>query len=194
MALRDWSFFARNRKSSLLTMIASFAITSRLILSGFALEVLAAAIPAQATPFVSPSDRVYADIEHLAAAGLIDTFVVGARPYSRREIVRLLGEAKRNVGRNPGARAWAEETIAADLERYVEKEFRPIDAARVELAYLDSPYRFVPRDPNGSIDATINPLATYRGGRPIADGSTGALETLHSATLGSHAISAISCA
>jgi hypothetical protein len=144
---------------------------------------MAPAVRSQATPRVPPGDRVYVDIDHLAAAGLIDTIAVDARPLSTREVVRLLTEARRNINRNAGARAWAEAVIASDLALYAH-EARAIDEARVETAYLRSPYRRIPPDSNGAIDATINPLVSYRGGRPIADGTTTTLETMHSAVLG----------
>src|SRR6185295_4619406 len=73
---------------------------------------------AQSTPLVPPSSGVYRDIERLAAVGLIDTLIVGVRPFSEREVVRLLNEARANLDRVPRARAWAEPTIEADLARY----------------------------------------------------------------------------
>jgi len=148
-----------------------------------AVAAMAPAVRSQATPRVPPGERVYVDIDHLAAAGLIDTIGFGARPLSTREVVRLLTEAQRNMDRNAGARAWAETAIASDLALYTH-EARAIDEARVEIAYLRSPYRRIPADSNGAIDATINPLASYRGGRPVADGTTTKLETMHSAVVG----------
>ena len=56
----------------------------------------AATLRGQATPRVAPTDRVYRDIDRLAAAGLIDTLIVGARPFSEREIVRLLAQSNSN--------------------------------------------------------------------------------------------------
>jgi hypothetical protein len=153
---------------------------------GIAIAAMAPTARGQATARVAPGARVYADIDRLAAAGLIDTIGVGARPFSRREIVRLLTEAERNLDRNSGARPWAEEVIASNLARYASYETRALDAARAEVAYLDSPYRRIPADSNGAIDATINPLASYRGGRPIVGGTTVTLETTHSAPLGRH--------
>ncbi len=141
---------------------------------------------AQARPLVPPTERVYRDIDRLAAAGLIDTLVLGARPFSEREVVRLLNEAQRNAGRNPAAREWATRTIAADLVRWTRGENKIIDAAAAEVSELDSPYRGVPPDSNGRISALINPLAAYRGGRDIADGVTAAVETFHSAVIGPH--------
>jgi len=159
---------------------------NRRVLGGLALAVTARVARGQATPRMAPGARVYADIDRLADAGLIDTIGVGARPYSRREVVRLLMEARRNLDRNASARPWAEDVIAADLARYETRQARAIDAASVDFAYLDSPYRFIPADSNGAIDATVDPLASNRGGRPMADGATTVLETMHSATLGPH--------
>ena len=146
----------------------------------------ATALGGQATPRVPPRDRVYRDIDRLAAAGLIDTMIVGARPFSEREIVRLLGEARRNLDRNPSARAWAEWAIDIDLGHFARLTTRVVDAAIAEVVGLDSPYRGIPSDANGVVDAAINPLAANRAGRPLADGVTGSLETWHSATLGPH--------
>jgi hypothetical protein len=145
-----------------------------------------AALRAQATPLIAPADRVYRDINRLAAAGLIDTLIVGVRPFSEREVIHLLSKARRNVERNPAARVWAERTIERDLERFARAANSFYDAAMMELVDLDSPYRAIPPDPNGQVDAVINPLAANRGGRPISNGVTSSLETMHSAQLGSH--------
>ncbi|HEY4215951.1 MAG TPA: capsule assembly Wzi family protein [Gemmatimonadaceae bacterium] len=157
----------------------------------FALLVLSSAIAAstataQARPMVPPGERVYRDIDRLAAAGLIDTLVLGARPFSEREVVRLLSEAQRNLSRNPNAQAWAAPTIAGDLARWTRGKIKPMDAAFVELSEMDNPYRPAPVDPNGKIDAVINPLAANRSARVIANGFTADFETFHSVTLGSH--------
>ena len=153
--------------------------------------VLAALTPriarAQATPFVPPGAIVYDDIDRLAAAGLIDTIIVGVRPWSEREIARLLNEARRNIDRNPKAREWAMPTIDADLEFFAPHPNRGIDAASVQVTGLNSPNRPAPTDPNGTIDVSINPLASGRNARPLADnGATGTVETFHTATLGQH--------
>jgi hypothetical protein len=163
----------------------TFTIHHR-VLASIALAVAAQTARGQATTRVAPGSRVYADIDRLASIGLIDTIALGARPLGVREIVRLLTEARRNLDRNPAARPWADEAIANDLARYAANEPRAIDAARAEVAYLDSPYRGIPADSNGSIQATINPLVAYRGGRLLDDETTGAFESDHSATLGPH--------
>jgi Capsule assembly protein Wzi len=138
----------------------------------------------QATPLVPPTARVYRDVERFAAMGLIDTLLLGARPFSEREVLRLLGEAQRNLGRASSGAEWARRTIEFDRAVYQRTSNRIIDAASAELAGMDSPYRAVPIDANGRIDALINPLAAYRQGRPIVSGVTASVETMHSALLG----------
>ena len=145
-----------------------------------------ATLGSQATARVAPTERVYRDIERLAAAGLIDTLILGARPFSEREVVRLLNEGRHNLERHPSARSWAGQVIDRDLARYARSTTRVYDQAAVELTDLDSPYRGIPSDANGEIDAAINPLAANRSARPLADGFTGSVETAHSLTLGSH--------
>jgi hypothetical protein len=141
---------------------------------------------AQATPLVPPTARVYRDIERFAAMGLIDTLLLGARPFSEREINRLLNEARRNVDRAESGRDWAVETIDFDRRLYARDEKRLVDAVSGEVAGMDSPYRPVPSDANGQIDAAINPLTACREGRPTVNGGTASLESVHSALLGRH--------
>jgi hypothetical protein len=162
-------------------MKVAFALVASVILA-----VAADPAAAQARPLVPSNERVYRDIDRLAAAGLIHTLVLGSRPFSEREVVRLLNEAQRNVDRNPAVREWATQTIAADLVRWTRGENKAVDAASAEVSEMDSPYRGVPADPNGRLDASINPLAADRAGRDLANGFTAAVETFHSAVIGSH--------
>lgn len=150
------------------------------------LSCLSGIVQAQSTPFVPPDDRVYRDIDRLAAAGLIDTLIVGARPFSEREVLRLLNEAKRNLERSPSSRSWAEAAIETDIARYSRDRIRPFDAVRVEGVEKDSPSRGVPKDDNGELDAEINPLTANRGGRPLEGRWNGSVESRSTATLGSH--------
>src|SRR5512138_1507918 len=145
----------------------------------------------QASPFIPPNESIYADIDLLASAGLIDVIAGGARPYTRGEIDRLLNEARRNAERKGAGAAWAVPIIDRDVTRYAQRQARPIDFATFELARLSSPFRRIPVDPNGSIDASINPLAGWRGGRTLVDGATAAIETMHSVSLGRHVAVAV---
>ena len=53
-----------------------------------------ARLSAQATPPVRNDAAVYRDIQRLGALGLIDTLLLGIRPYSEHAIVRLLTQAQ----------------------------------------------------------------------------------------------------
>jgi hypothetical protein len=142
---------------------------------------------AQATATVPLDAAVYRHIDALAGVGLLDSLIVGQRPYSRREIVRLLNEAHRNLDRQPRARAWAERVIASDLQVYGGRwamedgrwARRAVELVRAEGGLLDSPWRAIPADSNGRVDAAINPLAAYRGARPLYHGATATLESRH---------------
>lgn len=149
-----------------------------------ALIALPLSLSAQATPTVDLRDRVYLDIERMAALGLIDSVILGQRPFSEREVVRLLQNAERNETSRPNE--WAHRVIAADLERYVRHGDRAFDRITIEQSVLDSPDRPAPSDGSGSIDARINPLAAYREGRPLYDGATTNVESRHSIVLGRH--------
>lgn len=160
------------------------------MLRGAALTTAFVALPSaargQATALVPPDARVYRDIERLAAMGLINTLIIGARPFSEREIVRLLNEARRNLTTSASGREWAERTIGVDLAIYQRHELRPLDAIGAQVAATNSPYRLAPTDANGRIDALINPLLAYRAGRPIVDGTTATIESMHSVLLDPH--------
>src|SRR5437868_5219924 len=109
----------------------------RRLLLAASLMAMSRAAFAQATPIVAPGAPVYRDIERLAAAGLIDTLIVGTQTLSEREILRLLGEARRNLDRNPRARAWAERAIATDMAQYTRAGIRPYDAIHGEGAEME---------------------------------------------------------
>ncbi len=143
-------------------------------------------LAAQARAFVPPDAPIYGDIDRLSASGLIDTIVVGTRPYTEREIVRLLSEAKRNLDRRAGATEWAARVIAEGLRRYDRSTLGAIETVSVDVTFLDSPYRAIPADGNGSIDATVNPLASYQGGRQLVNGTTTTVETTADVSLGRH--------
>jgi hypothetical protein len=158
----------------------------RRALVAITLVVLPSMARGQATPVVPINAVVYHDIDRLASMGLIDTLLVGARPFTEREVVRALHEAERNLSRASSGGRWAERAIALDLARFDRTHNRVLDAATLEPVYLDAPYRGVPTNPSGSIDATINPLTANRDGRLTPDGGSVSIETVHSALLGSH--------
>ena len=157
--------------------------------------VAASRVQGQATVTVPLDAAVYRHIDALGGAGLIDSLIVGQRPYTRREVVRLLREAQRNLDRRAGENGWAERVIATDLSVYDRAgddgrrttddggraAARAAEWIRVDGLYLNSPARIVPPDSNGGVDAAINPLVAYREGRAVYDGGTAALESRHTA-------------
>src|SRR5205085_1301381 len=110
---------------------------------------------------VPSSDPVYRLIDRLDAAGILDTMLRGQRPYSRREVVRLLATARLA-------------SASADLQRThslrnaltpIEQTFRDSTWSAVEQISVigtstnETP-RFVPADVGiGEVDAAISPLA-----------------------------------
>src|SRR5438046_1873184 len=104
----------------------------------------------QATPRVPLTDPVYRTIDALGGAGLLDSLIVAARPYSRHEVVRLLREAQRNLGRLGGRDAWAKWSIDVGLRAH-DRPARAVESATLEVVYLDSPDRPIPADSNGKI-------------------------------------------
>jgi hypothetical protein len=148
---------------------------------------LSARVPtsaAQATPLVEPTERVYRDLDRLASMGLIDTLMVGMRPFSEREIVRRLTEAKNNLPRLRSERERAEEMIKVDLERYRRDDNHIMDAVRLEATAMASPFRDSPSFGGYSLPALVNPIVANREGRPAVNGATNLVETMHTATIG----------
>ena len=142
----------------------------------------------QASINVSVLDPVYRDLDRLVSFGAIDTLIVGQRPYSRREIARLISQAAENRDRL-GA---VGEDILGRLQRDYREELEPrekrlsihlLDHASFEALVLKSPPRSVPANGVGTIDAVMNPLVSYREGRHLVDGVTTSLETTHWFTL-----------
>jgi hypothetical protein len=66
-----------------------------------ALLLLLAAPPlrAQGTTPVPPTDLAYRDIERLAELGALDSLILGQRPYSRREVGRIVRVARDRLDR-----------------------------------------------------------------------------------------------
>jgi hypothetical protein len=161
---------------------------------------------ATSTPNVPVDDPVYRDIDKLVAAGLVKDAIYGQRPWSRREIARMVSEAMGHRTGTPltpddqklSLRLRTNDILDRLRKRFreelvdlgtVEGDFRtftlhPLESARFDVTALDSPFRRVPTSNGlGRIDADINPFVAYRGGRHYVDGETLGLETVHSAQL-----------
>ncbi len=145
-----------------------------------ALLAAPALLAAQATVTVPVQDPVYRDLDRLFGAGVIKTMVVGMRPYSRREIARIVDAATKGP-------AWGRMTDANRriLDRLA-REFAPeiavlrgdsmplprftIDQARLEALGTNAAPRPVQSDSTGHVAADLDPLLAYRAGRVFRPG------------------------
>jgi hypothetical protein len=136
--------------------------------------VLAAAFPgalaAQATQTVIPTDPVYAFIDRLVAARLIDTVIVGQRPFSRREVARLISHARANAGDS----GWLADRLREYAAAFPDSGSRQpvVSDLEADAIAMDAPARGIVSDGSGSIDVALDPLSSNQLGRPIADGTT----------------------
>ena len=131
----------------------------------------AVAAGAQATATVPPNDPVYAFVDRLLAAGLADTIIVGQRSMSRREIGRILNEARRRLPPPSGDSTWLARSVTRYANIYPDGVPRAVWAHRygAELTVADSRERTIEPDANGAVDVLVNPLLSNRLGRPHVD-------------------------
>jgi len=142
----------------------------------------------QGTTPVAPSDPVYRDVDRLAQLGLLDSTIVGQRPYSRRELARLAGLARDRLASQPGAVLRAGEAtaiVSRIAERFRVDSSRAtllprlvlLDAASVGAVSTDADRRGFAGSFPRLLEATIDPLAAPRRlGLPAVRGESGALE------------------
>jgi hypothetical protein len=162
------------------------------LFSAVFLALFSASRPASAgysTTNVPVNDPVYRDIDKLIAAGLVRDDIYGQRPWSRVEIARLISDAMKNSA-GVEVPPYINE-ILRELEREYQDELSGsnatkarLDEVRFDYTLLDSPDRTVPVNNGlGSINAFVNPFASYQEGRHFVDGSTLAIEPTVSADL-----------
>ncbi len=156
-------------------------------------------VAGQASVHLQPLDAVHRNLDRLAAWGLIDTVLIGQRPYSRAQAARLTVRAVRGRSRlgdqspvAPAAdRALArlKDRLAPELARLGVTTERAGDApllgeARLDATWTDSPPRDVPSNQVGTSAARINPLHAYELGRFLGEGTTLGLEIEIARSLG----------
>ncbi|MFI5256016.1 MAG: capsule assembly Wzi family protein [Gemmatimonadales bacterium] len=167
----------------------------RRVLCRGALAALVAVMPvaaatAQGTASVAPSDLVYRDVDRLVAIGLLDSVIVGQRPYSRRELARIAAAARDQLAR--GSRQG--EAIPHDADAIVARlvaRFVPdsttmggatpvvslLDGASVGGTATDAVRRGFVAPNTARLEATIDPLASPRRlGQPSPSGQSATLE------------------
>jgi hypothetical protein len=176
--------FPRNPRSmSLISPTRVDAYLRRILIAAF---LLPACLAAQATPTVSLDDRVYRDLDRLFGDGLVKKMLMGQRPYSRREIARIVREASANAATmqanaadqrriarlsaefGPEISMLAGDTVAASALSH--------RAARFEILGTNSLARPIPPDSLGTVEADINPLLSDRMGRTYRPGVNASAE------------------
>src|ERR1700755_379048 len=80
---------------------AALASGMRLLAALLAALMPPAALGAQATVTVPVQDPVYRDLDRLFGSGAIKTMIIGQKPYSRREIARIVIDASRTPPSRP---------------------------------------------------------------------------------------------
>ena len=149
------------------------------------LLALASPLGAQGTAPVPLDDPAYAYLDRLEELGVVDSAVMGQRPYSYREM-RRLADAVRGIAAARQAddreRTLVESLLGA-LDGRVAQRAAPWPALAGDgllSANANNAVRrgLPPAGSNSSPHATIDPLALRRLGDPAARGSTAALELL----------------
>lgn len=172
------------------------------------LLLAATTLSGQATIAVSPLDHVYADIDLVVAHGLVSRPIVGQRPYSRRQIARLIAEASRALDNrmqlamasgNADGHGVPQSSILKALLGELRQEYAAelrffgdsatpappwhshlFSSTRLDFTRVSGSGRDIPLDNGiGKIDAAINPLVSNRQGRVFHEGNNLAVETTH---------------
>jgi hypothetical protein len=149
---------------------------------------------AQGTATIPPSDEAYRDFDRLSELGYLDSTIVAQRPYSRREIGRLLRAAReRSTQLGEGGQSLLitdlELTIGDGILRRLETRFSreieddpstdallALDDARVSLHYTDAPSRAFVGTYGSTLEATMGALLPRRLGAPFVPGTTLGIE------------------
>ncbi|HET9455027.1 MAG TPA: capsule assembly Wzi family protein [Gemmatimonadaceae bacterium] len=169
---------------------------SRVLTAALLGAVVVRGAQAQATVSVEADDPILTTVDRLIAEGAIRTAVVGQRPWSRRELARLLAEARtyadslapfdslraRHIRGLLGGSAAGYESADAATTRFLAR--LSSEAVVGGAGAREIPFGGTGQGPLGRIDAITNPLVERRLGRVYNDGSTYAIETAHRLQLG----------
>jgi hypothetical protein len=156
------------------------------------LAALLSALPAvraaaQGTTPVPPSDPIYRDVDRLAELGLLDSVMLGQRPYSRRELVRIAALARTRAAHVDAS------VISSESNAIIHRLFqrfgqdsagwssRPVvallDGASLQVVSTDAVRRGFAGTFPARLEATIDPLGLpRRPGPPAPRGQSAALE------------------
>lgn len=177
----------------------NFLIIFLSLLFSFQIE---AKMPRFASPHVSILDEVYEDIDVLIAHELAHPEMMGHRPWTRRQIAKILVQAQENLSQKN-----LDEKTLSYLEDMIHKYHREyiyeinrlegkvkkndihvewLDEVEIKVTGLDSPSRPHFNYGSSQLDAQYLSLVQNQEGRHFQDGFQHAWETYHRAQLGSH--------
>ena len=152
------------------------------VLAALLLAAASGRVGAQGTAPVAPTDLVYRDVDRLADLGLLDSVVVGQRPYSRRELARLAGIASRRSASGATLPADVAGIVARLVSRFGGDSGRAgpaaptvslLDGASLGVSSTDAVRRGFSSPIPDKVEATIDPLALPRRlGWPAPTGQT----------------------
>jgi hypothetical protein len=171
-------------------------IHARLWSAALLLALAAPAAGAQGTAPVPPNDLAYRDLDRLAELGVFDSVIFGQRPYSRREIGRIISLARAQLDRvdnvlhggqtmSDAAAFEANGIVQRLITRFNEEtESRPfdgpeltvLDGLAVTFNSTDAVRRGFPASHTRRTEATIDPLARRRLGEPAVRGNVTSVE------------------
>ena len=158
------------------------------------MTVHASAAGAQASVTVAPDAPINRDVQRLIDEGLVDTVIVGQRPYSNRVLADIVRQATNRLASIDASasrrhavnmrvlarlRAFAFPNVGGEPSESGAASFVPVQSLRVHAFVTDAPSRIVPGNGLGVVEADLNTLTNNRAGRRIARGSSIALETEH---------------
>ena len=153
-----------------------------------ALVTIVPEIRAQRTAVVTASNPIYTDIERLSELGLLDSVIIGQRPYSIREIARISHAARARLQQRE-AQTPAASSAERTLVDRVSAEVAELEAQQgfetlltgwsLTASSTDADRRLFSRYQNKPAEATIDPLAERRLGTPAAKGQSLWLEAEH---------------
>jgi len=160
-----------------------------------AVAVAGAQAHAQGTATIPPSDEAYEDFDRLSELGFLDSVIIGQRPYSRREIGRILRAAREKSNQlGEGSQSQRitdlELSIGDGILRRLEMRFSreideiresdallaPAEDARLTLHYTDVARRGFVGTYGSTLDATMGSLLPRRPGTIPVPGTTGTVE------------------
>lgn len=152
---------------------------------------------AQGTGLVPLGDLAYRDLDRLSELGVLDSIVIGQRPYSQRAIARIARVARDRLdggSRGLARRSHEENGVYVDgilrrlnqrfadeddVAEFSDPEVNLFDGGLIGVTSTDANRRGFPASHTRPIEATINPLEAPRLGKPVVRGDVGFLELAH---------------